>query len=527
MSNRDSRHVRYGLSRHGATNSLYVLALCAVAIFAVLGLLLFDMGRPSRAKTSKLVLYCAAGMRKPVEAIVAEYEDRYGVEIQLQFSGSNTLLSQITAGETGDLFLAAEDSYIRKGQEQGLVVEDIPVAQIRPVILVAADNPKNITGIEDLFRDDVQTAVGNPDAAAIGMETRQLLEASGHWEQLEQQVTRNGTFNPTVPEVANAVKLGTMDAGIVWNITALNFPDLVAIRTPELDASQATVTIGVLESATDPAAALHFARFLTARDEGLEHFKEAGFEPVPDADVWEETPQLTFFCGSVNRRAVEPLIQAFEDREGIEINTVYNGCGILTGQMRILADEQKGRGFPDTYMACDVYYLDTVREMFQEAVQVSDTDVVLVVQEGNPHDIQNLQDLTQPGLRIAVGQPEQCTIGVLTRQLLEHEGLYDEVMANVVSQTTTSALLVPGVIEKHVDVAFAYRTDTLAEADKLEVIPIPSDAAHAVQPFSIARASDHKYLARRFYRAISQGRESFESAGFHWRLEESPDANHP
>ena len=71
------------------------------------------------------------------------------------------------------------------------------------------------------------------------------------------------------------------------------------------------------------------------------------------------------------------------------MNTVYNGCGILTGQMRIAA-EDKGRGFPDTYMACDVYYLDTVKDWFQEAVNVSDTDIVIAVQKGNPKAIQSL-----------------------------------------------------------------------------------------------------------------------------------------
>ena len=134
-----------GTHRSGATNSLYVLGLTAIVIFSVLGFLLFEMGGPKTgdagADTDRLVLYCAAGMRKPVEAIVAEYQDQYGVEIQLQFGGSNTLLSQITASETGDLYLAAEDSYIRKAQDRELVVEDIPVARIRPVILVAPGNP--------------------------------------------------------------------------------------------------------------------------------------------------------------------------------------------------------------------------------------------------------------------------------------------------------------------------------------------------------------------------------------------------
>jgi molybdate transport system substrate-binding protein len=175
-------------------------------------------------------------------------------------------------------------------------------------------------------------------------------------------------------------------------------------------------------------------------------------------------------------------------------------------------------------MACDVYYLDVVRDWFQEDVNVSDTDIVIVVQPGNPKQILALRDLLQPGVRVALGQPEQCTIGVLSRRLLEHEGLYDRLIAeNVVTQTATSALLVPAVTTRSVDAALAYRTDTLTERDKLEVVSIESELSRAVQPFSIARSSPHKHLGRRLFQTIARSRDVFESAGFHWRLDVAPD----
>jgi molybdate transport system substrate-binding protein len=219
------------------------------------------------------------------------------------------------------------------------------------------------------------------------------------------------------------------------------------------------------------------------------------------------------------------VIKAFEQREGVVVNTVYNGCGILTAQMQTIRDQQQGGGFPDTYMACDRYYLETVKDWFQEGVDISDTDVVIAVPEGNPAEIQSLQDLTKPGMRVAVGQPDQCTIGVLTRQTLEAEGVYDEVMKNVVTQTATSAMLVPTVTTRSVDAALAYATDTKAEADKVDAIRIESPAAKAVQPFAIARSSDHKYLGRRLFQAISRARDQFETAGFNFRLNDPASAN--
>src|SRR5262245_60960731 len=42
-----------------------------------------------------LVVFCAAGLRKPVEQAARDYEEEHGVEVRLQYGGSETLLGQI------------------------------------------------------------------------------------------------------------------------------------------------------------------------------------------------------------------------------------------------------------------------------------------------------------------------------------------------------------------------------------------------------------------------------------------------
>jgi len=535
--------------RSGRVNSFLLACGGAIAVLFVLGAVLYRLNNSSRGgiagrsvsqaadrvdgeledvddspRSGVLLMYCAAGIRLPVERVVTDYKSEYGVLVQIQYGGSNTLLSQIEVARTGDLYLAADDSYTRLAKEKGLVQETLPLAVMRPVIAVKQGNPKNILGVDDLVRDDVTTALGNPDQAAIGRTTRDLLTASADWERVESHVTKTGVFKPTVPEVANDVKLGSADAAIVWDTTLALYPDLEGIRTPELDVGTANVTVAVMTDSPQATEALRFARYLSARDRGLIRFKENGFEAV-EGDVWAEVPQITFFCGSVNRRAVGDVIRQFEQREGVQVNTVYNGCGILTAQMKTIRDQQQGAGFPDTYMACDRYYLESVKDWFQEDMDISDTEVVIAVPKGNPAGIDNLQDLTKEGMRVAVGQPDQCTIGVLTRQVLQAEGVYEEVMNNVVMQTPTSAMLVPTVTTGSVNAALAYATDTKAEADKVDTISIPSPAAKAIQPFAIARSSQHKELGRRLYQAVASARERFESAGFHFRLDDALNQN--
>jgi len=515
--------------RRGASNSLYLQMLGALVIVGLLCFLLLQPPHrtppPSVAETgsepsakSELFVYCAAGMRYPMERIAEQYEREYGVAVQLQYGGSNSLLSQIEVSQTGDLFLAAEESYIELARQKGLIQEVMPLAVMRPVMAVRRDNPKHIAGLADLLRDDVKVALANPDATAIGQITRELLTSLGTWAALEEHVTATGVFTPTVNEVANNVKLGSVDAGVVWDATAVQYDELSSITVPELQTGTANVEIAVLTSSRRPTEAIRFARYVSARDAGLQVFRQQHFQVV-EGDLWEEQPQLTFYAGTVNRRALEPILTEFSEREGVTINTVYNGCGILTATMRTMRQNQDS-GFPDVYMACDVYYLDTVRDWFQDDVNVSEADIVMVVKRGNPRGIHKLEDLLRPDVRVVLGHPDQCTIGVLSVRLLQEEGIYDRLIADKdIPMKPNSAMLIPDVITEAADATLAYVTDTRGEAEKVEVIRIDSPLAKAVQPYSIARSSDFKQLAHRLYDKISRSRGAFESAGFTWRLD--------
>jgi molybdate transport system substrate-binding protein len=528
-------------SRSGRVNSLWIFLLGAVGLIVVLVLLL-RQGSPQPEPGKKyLILYCAAGMRVPVEEISSAYEEQYQVHIEIQYAGSNSLLNQLQVNKyaEADLYLAADDYYTDKAVELGLAAETIPIAHQRPVIAVSKENPKQIKSLDDLLKPGVAVAVGNPEQAAIGKTIKKQLEkiqvdGTNRWVQLEEQVTREGVFKPTVNEIANDVKIGAVDAALVWDST-VTMPkyrnELEAIPVPELANDPNLISIAVLRSSTDPTAALKFARFLTARDQGLKTFEKYGTRPV-EGDVWIESPEISFFCGAVNRRTVEQVIDDFQKREGVIVNTEYNGCGILTSQMKIIENQSIEMGFPDVYMACDRYYLDNVRDWFQDDVDVSDVELVIVVPKGD-RKVSSLQDLLNPGIRVALGQPEQCTIGALTRRMLESDGLYQKlkekqtVEGEVVVEKISSALLVPDVVAGHVDAAIVYISDALPNQDDIEIIRIESTDNLAVQPFSIAKTSDHKYLSRRLFQRISQAENEFEAAGFHFRLgnDQTPESD--
>jgi molybdenum ABC transporter molybdate-binding protein len=392
---------------------LWTLLVAGLGLIAVLVVIL-RQGTTDRGLEKKvLVVHCAAGMRVPIEEISEAYEESYGVRIELQLNGSGTLLNQLQVNKfsDADLYLAADDFFTDKAVKEGLAAETIPIAHQRPVIAVRKDSKKKIESLRDLLKPGVAVAMGNVEATAVGKAVKNRLEKievgdTNRWLQLEERVRDEGVFKPTVNDIATDVKLGAVDAALVWDSTVA-MPkykkELKAIVIPELEASPDLISIAVLNSSSNPTAALRFARFVTARDRGLKSFKKYGTRPV-DGDVWADTPEISFFCGAINRRAIEDVIDEFRKREGVIVNTQYNGCGTLTSQMKTIVDQSSDQGFPDVYMACDRYYLDNVREWFQEDVDVSDVELVLAVPKVSK-TVKSLEDLVKPGVRVAIGQP--------------------------------------------------------------------------------------------------------------------------
>ncbi|HEV3028777.1 MAG TPA: substrate-binding domain-containing protein, partial [Planctomycetota bacterium] len=301
--------------------------------------------------------------------------------------------------------------------------------------------------------------------------------------------------------------------GFVWDATVRQYPELERVKEVDFDVV-ANVRVGILKSSTVPTAALRFARFLAARDRGLLEFTKGGYAAV-EGDPWEEKPTLVLFSGAMLRPAIEKTIVAFEAREGCSVTRVYNGCGILVGQM-------KAGARPDLYFACDAQFMSQVREKFYPPVDVSLNQLVLLVPKGNPNGVRTLRDLAKPGLRVGIGHEKQCALGLLTQQTLAQSKLQAEVMKNVVVQTPTGDMLVNQLRTGALDAVVAYVSNAVSAADVLEAHPIDIPCAEAVQPVAVARDTEQKQIATRLIEALrsAESRARFEAEGFRWRADD-------
>ncbi|MEI7728718.1 MAG: substrate-binding domain-containing protein [Verrucomicrobiota bacterium] len=489
-----------------------------LATAVVLGLLIWLLPRQKTpggmtGEQPALVVYCAAGIQSPVQEVAREFEKLYGVKIQLQYGGSGTLLANLKVSKIGDLFIPGDESYITLGKQQGLLAEVLPLAHQVPVIIVRRGNPAKIQTVKDLLRTGIKVSLANPEAASIGTIVKRVLSASGDWAALEAQTRKSGVFKPTVNDVANDVKLGAVDAGVVWDATAQQYPALEMVRVPEFAQAGQTISVAVLNSTRQSALALRFARYLGARDKGLKAFTRWHYS-VAEGDAWAEIPQITLFSGAMLRPGVEQTLKDFEQREGVRINTIYNGCGILTSQMR--AGQR-----PDAYFACDTSFMKSVQDLYHDSVTISENEILIIVPKGNPQKIQTVEDLTKPGLRLGLAHPEKSAMGALTKNMLVAMGRYEAVCRNLKLDSPTGDFLINQLRTGSLDAIIACRSNAQNVREHVEVIRIDHPLATAVQPYGVAKSTQYQQLMTRLLEMIESPASSnrFTGAGFYWRFQ--------
>ena len=493
--------------RHGAIGFLALVSITA-AVLLIVGITLLGL-RPGAAKAGEeVVVFAAPAIKKSLDEAVAAFTAETGTVVLVQYRPSGTLLADLRIAKTGDLFIPADESYITSALKDGLIRERIPLARQSPVLAVRTGNPKGIRGLDDLVRGDVKVGLCN-DTASIGKLAQRLLTDLGRWSAVRERVA---VFKPAVTDLANDLQVGAVDVAILWDATTRQIPGLEAVTPAEFADRHEQVVAAVISTSVKPAASLALARWLASPEHGNRSMAKFGLTPLP-GDAWAARPTMVLYSGSVNKPAIKLSLQEFSDREGVQIDTVYNGCGILCADMRSLL-KAPGARVPDAYYACDVCFVPPVADMFPEAVLLTETDILIAVPKGNPKGVRTLVDLARPGMRIGVCNVQQSTLGYMTQKLLEQTNLEKAIMRNAVAQTPTGDLLVAQMVAGDLDAVIVYRVNAVTRAQDLDTLPIAHPAAKAVQPFAVAKDSRYRQLAHRLLDHLRSDPSRYTQAGF-------------
>jgi molybdate transport system substrate-binding protein len=175
---------------------------------------------------------------------------------------------------------------------------------------------------------------------------------------------------------------------------------------------------------------------------------------------------LLVYCGAGMREPMDEIAEIFEEREGIRIEYTYGNSAQLLSQIELY---QTG----DAYMPGALPYIQSAMDkgFVNRTEKVVYHVITIVVPKGNPANITSLEDLAQPGVRVAIGEPTGPAIGQGTKKMLEKDGLWDAVSANAVVRTATVNELLVYIAMEQADAALIY--EDLYNPEAMEKIEIP------------------------------------------------------
>jgi molybdate transport system substrate-binding protein len=196
------------------------------------------------------------------------------LDIRFNFAGSSALATQLTQGAPADVFASANQSQMAVVTDAGLEAEDPTVFTENVLeIAVPADNPGDVTGLDD-FADPELTLAVCAAAVPCGAAAAQVFEAAGI-------IAAPDTEEEDVRAALTKVQLGEVDAALVYASDVRSAgSDVEGIPFPEAEEAVNDYPICVLADAPNPDAAGAFVD-LVLSDEGQAALEAAGFRAPP------------------------------------------------------------------------------------------------------------------------------------------------------------------------------------------------------------------------------------------------------
>lgn len=269
--------------RHGERPRLALAALVGVWMLATCDgsgrapAAVTHTGRAATPAERELVVFAAASLRAPFEALATSFESAHaGVEVTLAFAGSHELRAQLESGADADVVATADEDTIDALRAQGLTGEATIFARNEPVLIVAAHARARVSSF-DALPEAERIVLGVPEVPIGRYATAVLDRASqarpGFRARVEARVVSREL---NVRQVLAKVAMGEADAGLVYRTDARGEDALVVLAIPEDASVIARYPIATLTRAPHPTLAATFVALVRGA-EGQRVLLEAGF----------------------------------------------------------------------------------------------------------------------------------------------------------------------------------------------------------------------------------------------------------
>lgn len=210
--------------------------------------------------------------------------------------------------------------------------------------------------------------------------------------------------------------------------------------------------------------------------------------------------KLLVFAGAASKPPTEEAARLFERKTGVKVDLVFGGSGFVLSQMML------GRQ-GDVYFPGSSDFMELAKKKRAVYPETERNVVYLVqainVQKGNPRNIRTLRDLTRPGLRVAIANPEGVCVGLYAVETIEKHLTPSEKSAfrkNLVNYTESCEKTATAVSLKTVDAVIGWSVFEHWDPARIETIPLKKHEISRIGyiPAAVSTCTKNKALAERF-----------------------------
>ncbi len=227
--------------------------------------------------SQSILVFAGAGLKAPLEEIGPAFTQKYGIQVQYNYGGAGTLVSQMNLTRKGDVFMPGSTVEWKTAKAQGLVDANELIAYHVPVIVTQKGNPKKIMTIKDFAQPGLKVALGDTNATAIGKAGAKMFQRQNITAAVEKNVV---TRTPTINELVVIMNAGQADATIL-TLDNANTEKMDVITIPLAENEILITPIGITTYTQNSDAAAKFVAYV-ASDEGKAFFAKHGFPIYPD-----------------------------------------------------------------------------------------------------------------------------------------------------------------------------------------------------------------------------------------------------
>ena len=170
------------------------------------------------AQAGEVMVFAAASLKEALDENVDAFAKAAGHRVRVSYGGSNTLARQIENGAPADVFIAADEEWMRYLEVRNLVAPGTRRDLVgNRLVLIAPIGSTIRLAIAPGFSLSAALAGGrlalaNPDAVPAGRYARAALARLGVWQGVEASLTRSENVRASLMLVAR----GETPLGIVY-----------------------------------------------------------------------------------------------------------------------------------------------------------------------------------------------------------------------------------------------------------------------------------------------------------------------